>query len=317
MVTRRKKNTRSVRYKLKLLKKPFNRTTRRKLSLYFKVKKSLRFYKKSRRKLIVLKVWRAAFFKRYSLRYLRVRVDSIRLRIRLYRYSRYFKRRAWRLRYRRFYKRFYLNLITAKRNKFKKVGYYRLLYKFYSNFGVYKLLKNFIKYSRIKRILKRKRRVFRKRSKKINIKLSKSRVQNLDMLGTLFQNVISRGNQKLAANIVFKVLFLLKLRYKKDFLRKYLQSLERIRPLLYYRTMYISGKKYKIPVLMPISKSYKVSVRWLLSHSANNITISLFNNILGSIQGTGNITKFRKDYHAQSFENKTYIRFLRFLKTGF
>lgn len=81
--------------------------------------------------------------------------------------------------------------------------------------------------------------------------------------------------------------------------------------------MYISGKKYKIPVLMPISKSYKVSVRWLLSHSANNITLSLFNSILNSIQGTGSITKFRKDYHAQSFENKTYIRFLRFLKSGF
>lgn len=165
MVTRRKRNFRSLRYKLKLLRRPRNRSTRRKLSLYFRAQKCLRYYrknksKKSKRKLktIAQKVWKIAFFKRYSLRYLRVRVDSIRLKVRLYRYSRYFRRKAWRLKYRRFYKRFYLNLIAVKKQRrFKKAGYYRLLYKFYSDFGVHKLLKKMVKYSRLKRILKKGR----------------------------------------------------------------------------------------------------------------------------------------------------------------
>lgn len=82
--------------------------------------------------------------------------------------------------------------------------------------------------------------------------------------------------------------------------------------------MFIGGKKYKIPVLMPLSKSYAVSVRWLINnmHSGNTID-SLFNCINSSLKSEGSLIKYRKEYHAISFENKSYVRFLRFLKTGF
>jgi ribosomal protein S7 len=111
---------------------------------------------------------------------------------------------------------------------------------------------------------------------------------------------------------------LLKFKYKLNYVNVYLDSLEKIRPLIYYKTMFIGGKKYRIPVLMPISKSYKISVRWLINsaQSGGSIT-SLFNEINNSFRGEGSVVKYRKEYHAISFENKTYVRFLRFLKTGF
>lgn len=233
----------------------------------------------------------------------------------MYRYSRYLKRKAWRLKYRRYYKKAYKKLIRSTFTK--KIGYYRLLNNFYKDFGLYDLLRNIVKYRRIKRILKKKRKVFKKRPKKIIPKLSRTRIQNLDMLGYLFRGVISKGNKKLAGNIFLDLLFLLKLKYKNEFIKKYLEALEIIRPLIYYRTMFISGKKYKIPVLMPITKSYKISIRWMLQHSSENVILSLFNNITNALSKTGSLVKFRKEYHFQSFENKTYIRFLRFLKTGF
>lgn len=43
----------------------------------------------------------------------------------------------------------------------------------------------------------------------------------------------------------------------------------------------------------------------------------MFNQINTSLKNEGSLIKYRKEYHSASFENKSYIRFLRFLKTGF
>jgi ribosomal protein S7 len=82
--------------------------------------------------------------------------------------------------------------------------------------------------------------------------------------------------------------------------------------------MFIGGKKYKIPTLMPISKSYSTSIRWLIGNAdKKDVVNSLFNQINSSLKNEGSLIKYRKEYHSASFENKSYIRFLRFLKTGF
>lgn len=97
-----------------------------------------------------------------------------------------------------------------------------------------------------------------------------------------------------------------------------MQFLEKIRPLIFYKVMFIGGKKYKIPTLMPISKSYSTSIRWLISNAdKKDIATSLFNNINSTLKNEGSLIKYRKEYHSASFENKSYIRFLKFLKTGF
>ena len=96
-------------------------------------------------------------------------------------------------------------------------------------------------------------------------------------------------------------------------------ALEKSRPLICHKVMYIGGKKYKIPVLMPISKSYSVCTRFLINASSSNIDFvtSMFNNVNNSLKNEGLLVKHRKEQHALSFENKSYIRFLKFLKHGF
>lgn len=282
--------------------------------------KFLRSITSSQRSEIILKIWRLTYLKRYSFKYLKARIDSIRIKGRLYRYSRYRKRKFWKANYKKLYKRFYLKLTCKNRKKFKKkVGYYRLLSNFYNKQGYYRFLKIFVKYSRIKAILRRHKKTFKKRNKKILPKLGYSRSDKLGHLAILFQSAIQSGKKKLALKTFFSVIILLKFKYKNEFLNKYLLSLEKIRPLLYYKTMFISGKKYKIPVLMPITKSYKVGVRWLVSQSkeSGNVVNSFFSNVNFSAKNEGPVVKYRKEYHLQSFENKTYTRFLRFLKKGF
>jgi len=138
------------------------------------------------------------------------------------------------------------------------------------------------------------------------------------LLNVFFQGLISQGKKKLSVNIFKNLFLLLKFKYKSKFIDSYLQFLEKVRPLIYYKVMFIGGKKYKIPTLMPISKSYSTSIRWLLNNAdKKDITISIFNQINASLKNEGSLIKYRKEYHSASFENKSYIRFLRFLKTGF
>jgi small subunit ribosomal protein S7 len=195
----------------------------------------------------------------------------------------------------------------------------RFLSKFYTRYGLYRLLKIFVKYSRLRNKLKKRKRVFRKRNKRLMRKINNSRSENLRNLSILFQSSIKRGLKKSSFRRFINIMTLLKYKYKENFIISYLNSLEKIRPLLNYKTMYISGKKYKIPVLMSVKKSYKVVVRWLLTNSkeSNDLVLSFVNHINNSLKNEGSIVKYRREYHFQSFENKSYVRFLRFLKKGF
>ncbi|WP_420887391.1 hypothetical protein [Candidatus Paracaedibacter symbiosus] len=86
-------------------------------------------------------------------------------------------------------------------------------------------------------------------------------MEKLLFLNVFFQSIVLAGKKKLSSRMFVDLFTLLKFKWKNEFIVKYLYSLERIRPLINYKVMFISGKKYKIPVLMPISKSYAVAVR--------------------------------------------------------
>lgn len=118
-----------------------------------------------------------------------------------------------------------------------------------------------MKYSRLKLVLARYGKIFKNKKKKVICKLSKDRIEKLVLLNTFFQGLISKGKKKLSMSIFKKLFLLLKFKYRNKFIDNYLQFLEKIRPLIYYKVMFIGGKKYKIPTLMPISKSYSTSIR--------------------------------------------------------
>lgn len=193
--------------------------------------------------------------------------------------------------------------------------------KYYSKRGLRNLLWEGIFYARLKKKLSKYRKVFKSKdeSKKLIRKTTKEREEKLLLLRLLVHSLIVRGKKKLSLKIFTYFLILLKFRYKVDFFSKYEEALEKIRPLINYKTMYIGGKKYRIPVIMPLSKSYATAIRWLISasYSREFFPISLANNVFSSVKGEGTLIKQRKEFHLLSFENKTYIRFLRFLKSGF
>ena len=135
------------------------------------------------------------------------------------------------------------------------------MYLFYKKYSLYRFFREFLKYSRLRRILKRKKRPFRNRKKKIIIKSNFDRHDYLNTIYVFRQLLTARGNGALSLSICHKVFVLLKFKYKDFFIKKFIESLDHIRPVLFYKTMYISGKKYKIPLILQTKKSYVVAMR--------------------------------------------------------
>jgi ribosomal protein S7 len=282
---------------------------------FYKKHLKLSIYEKKR---FLVKLKSLYFIRNYSFFFSRNRIDAVRLKVYLYKFRRRFKGRLWRKKLKFGFKKF-IFLFLKRKIRIRRFKHYKLLFLFYRKYNFYALLRHFVKYSRLKRILRKRRKVFRLRKKVYIVKkITSSRIGKLQTLVFFIQSLISRGKKKLSITLALKFYTLLKFKYNTEFLLKYFESIEKIRPLINYKTMYISGKKYKIPILMSTSKSYNVAIRWMIeSSSEQNVSLKLFNNLVDTLRGEGALIKMRKDYHSLVFENKSYTRFLKFLKSGF
>ena len=265
-------------------------------------------------------IYRKASFKKQLYHVTRSRVDSLRIKRFVFQFNKRKKRkRVWRAVIRKHFKRFFIRFYR-KTFKFKSV--FKFLFSYYKTFGFKRLYSQLIKYSRLKYNLRRKKRKYIERNKKNLVRSTRWPKMNLlRQLHYLMSIMVSSGRGALAKKFYLKLLLLLKFKYKKEYLKKYLLCLEKLRPLILYRTVYTGGKKYKIPILMPVRKSYNFATKWLLNSAHSNlmtdISTALFTLIISSLKNEGAAIKLRKEYHLSSFDNKSYIYLLKHLKKGF
>lgn len=145
-----------------------------------------------------------------------------------------------------------------------------------------------------------------------------TRFYKLHLINYFINNLIRKGNKKKAYNIFFNLLLLLKYQHKFAFLKILYSAVSNVKPLISFVTMYIGGKKYRIPILLSHNKGYKLGLKWIVSASVlsskSDLIINLMRTFLECYSNEGDVIKKRKEYHLSGFDNKSYIRFLRFLK---
>lgn len=275
-----------------------------------------KFFKK-RSKKIKLSLF-VSLHRRYLTRYLKKRFDFIRVRNRLFSRNRFGRLSFWRDMYSYGFRRARKQFIKKFRS-LQYLRYKRFMYIYYMKYNFYRFFSDIIKYAKIRKRLKKYRKRFRSKEKRYVLKLRKDRIFQLNSFMVMVGFFNRKGFSRLSISTILKIFTLLKFKFKSNFLLSYLECLEKVRPLLIYKSMSISGKRYKIPITVPITKSYLIASKWLLNISLAEINSvdKVFENITSSINGIGPIIKHRKDHHMLMFENKSYIRFLRFLKKGF
>ena len=97
-----------------------------------------------------------------------------------------------------------------RKSRFSKTGYYKIINKFYRRKSFTRLLHDYIKYARLKAILRKYRRVFRRRPKKVVRKEGISRIEKLLFLNVFFQSTVAVGKKKLSLRIFWDLFTLLK-----------------------------------------------------------------------------------------------------------
>lgn len=133
----------------------------------------------------------------------------------------------------------------------------------------------------------------------------------------IYKFFIQKGLSRKMIKVWVQALFILKFRYKKDYITKFFKCLENIRPLIRFFQMRIGGKKYQIPIFIGKINGYLLAMRWLSNFSrekGTTITKNLINLLEHSIKKSGSIVKYKNDQFLLAIANKNYIRFLRFLK---
>jgi hypothetical protein len=93
---------------------------------------------------------------------------------------------------------------------FSKVGYYKIINKFYRRKSLTRFLHDFIKYARLKAILRKYKKVFKKKPKKVTRKEGLSRVEKLLFLNVFIQSITSAGKKKLSSKVFVDLFILLK-----------------------------------------------------------------------------------------------------------
>jgi ribosomal protein S7 len=82
-----------------------------------------------------------------------------------------------------------------------------------------------------------------------------------NLINGLTNNLLRIGKKKTAIRIVQKLFLMLKFKLKKHLNIFLSRALKNIRPLFIFKSMYIGGKKYSIPIMLPEYKSFRLAIK--------------------------------------------------------
>lgn len=83
----------------------------------------------------------------------------------------------------------------------------------------------------------------------------------MHLIHYFISNLIKNGGKQKAFNIFFNLLLLLKYQHRLMFLKVLQATILNVKPLISFFTMYIGGKKYKIPILLAHNKGYRMAIK--------------------------------------------------------
>ncbi|MGX7458707.1 30S ribosomal protein S7 [Candidatus Vidania fulgoroideorum] len=147
----------------------------------------------------------------------------------------------------------------------------------------------------------------------------KTRYLNYDQryssyLVSKFINIIMiSGKKELASNIIYKVLSLIKSKYKLNPLVIFEKAIFNSKPSIELKSKKVGGSNYKIPVKITNKRGIYISIRWIkyfaIRRNEKKFYISLYKEIIDTYNGnSGAILKKTELYHLADL-NRAFAHF--------
>ncbi len=154
-------------------------------------------------------------------------------------------------------------------------------------------------------------------------KISPDIVYNSVNLSKFINLLMKKGKKATAANIVYKSLNIIKVRFNSNPLQILDKALYNIRPIVEVKSRRVGGATYQVPIEVKEDRAVSLSMRWLIEYSFKRgkknmsekladeiIDASDDSNFTGNSVGKGGAIKKREEVHRMAEANKAFSHYI-------
>lgn len=126
-------------------------------------------------------------------------------------------------------------------------------------------------------------------------------------------NFLTKNGKKIfVLNVFRKALYLLKHQFNFDLFFYFENVIRKLTPAIYFYIKYASGRKYKIPCLISMKKSYNIALKWfflsLKARKESTLCLRLCGELIDLSNSNRSISlRWKKEIYKTARENRAFI----------
>jgi small subunit ribosomal protein S7 len=125
--------------------------------------------------------------------------------------------------------------------------------------------------------------------------------------------ILQQGKKHLAQRIIYQALDIIKERTGEEALNILETAVRKVTPLVEVKARRIGGSTYQVPMEVRAFRGTNLALRWITKYSkersGKSMAMKLANEIMDSVNETGNSIRKREEVHKMAEANKAFAHY--------
>ena len=136
---------------------------------------------------------------------------------------------------------------------------------------------------------------------------------NSRLVTMLTVRILQQGKKHLAQRIIYQALDIIKERTGEEALNILETAVRKVTPLVEVKARRIGGSTYQVPMEVRAFRGTNLALRWIAKYSkersGKSMAMKLANEIMDSVNETGNSIRKREEVHKMAEANKAFAHY--------
>lgn len=138
-------------------------------------------------------------------------------------------------------------------------------------------------------------------------------IYNSRLVTMLTVRILQQGKKHLAQRIIYQALDIIKERTGEEALTILETAVRKVTPLVEVKARRIGGSTYQVPMEVRAFRGTNLALRWITKYSkersGKSMAMKLANEIMDSVNETGNSIRKREEVHKMAEANKAFAHY--------
>jgi small subunit ribosomal protein S7 len=138
-------------------------------------------------------------------------------------------------------------------------------------------------------------------------------IYNSRLVTMLTVRILQQGKKHLAQRIIYQALDIIKERTGEEALNILETAVRKVTPLVEVKARRIGGSTYQVPMEVRAFRGTNLALRWITKYSkersGKSMAMKLANEIMDSVNETGNSIRKREEVHKMAEANKAFAHY--------